>query len=133
MEDEHAGNLTISPETFRYSHMQLRGHYVRKIVKAESSLMAVDALCGLSSIPGPERPKHQVRTLASRKAGLPVDSAMLTNPVSRLNVAGVSILRESRTLSLLGREETLLTFCDLEEPLDGLFPSISHDTKLQLI
>jgi len=55
---------------------------------------------------------------------------MLTNPVSRLNVVRVSILRESRSFSLLGREETLLPFRYLEEPLGGFFP---HSTILQLI
>jgi hypothetical protein len=44
MQDEHAGDFTISPEASRYSHMQLRRHYVRKIVKAQSSLMTVDSL-----------------------------------------------------------------------------------------
>jgi hypothetical protein len=34
MQDEHAGDFTVSPETSRDSHVQLRWHYVRKIVKA---------------------------------------------------------------------------------------------------
>jgi hypothetical protein len=130
MQDKHARDFTISPEASRYSHVQLRWHYVRKIVKAQSSLTAVDSLGGLSAIPGPERPKHQVRALTSRKAGQTIDRPMLTNPVSRLNVVRVSILRESRSFSLLGREETLLPFRYLEEPLGGFFP---HSTILQLI
>jgi hypothetical protein len=36
MEDKHAGDFTISTEASRYSHVQLRRHYVRKIVKAQS-------------------------------------------------------------------------------------------------
>ncbi|MGC2262503.1 MAG: hypothetical protein WA611_05515 [Candidatus Acidiferrales bacterium] len=133
MQDEHAGDLTISPEASRYSHVQLRWHYVRKIVKAQSSLMAVDSLGGFSSIPGPERPKHQVRAFASRKAGQPIDSPMLTNPVSCVNVVRVSILREPRSFSLLRREETLLPFGNLVESLCSFFPLFSHSTKLQLI
>ena len=133
MQDKHARDFTISPEASRYSHVQLRWHHIRKIVKAQSSLMAVYSLCGLSSIPRPERPKHQVRALAARKAGQSVDSPMLTSPVSRLHVVRVSILGETRSLSLLGREETLLAFCNLVEPLGGFFASISHDTILQLI
>jgi hypothetical protein len=133
MQDEHAGDFTVSPEAFRYSHVELRWHYVRKIVKAKSSLMAVDSLGDLSPIPGPERPKHQVRALASRKAGEPIDSSMLTNPVFRPNVVRVSILRESRSFSLLGREETLLVHRYLIEPLGGSSASISHCTILQLI
>jgi hypothetical protein len=133
MQDKHAGDFTVSPETPRYSHVQLGWHYVRKIVKAQSSLMAVDSLCGLSSIPGPERPKHQVRVLASRKAGQPINSPMLTNPISGLNVVGVSILREPRSLSLLRREETLLPFRYLVEPLGGFSAYFSHSTILQLI
>jgi hypothetical protein len=133
MQDEHAGDFTISPEGSRYGHVQLCWHYVRKIVKAQSSLMAIDSLGGLSPVPGPKRPKHQVRALASRKAGQPIDSPMLTNPVSCLNVVGVSILREPRSFSLLGREEALLVFRDLEEPLGGFSAYFSHSTILQLI
>ena len=58
---------------------------------------------------------------------------MLTNPISRLNVVRVSILREPRSFSLLGREETLLAFRHLVESLCGLLASISHNTILQLI
>jgi hypothetical protein len=133
MQDEHAGDLTISPEASRHSHVQLRWHYVRKIMEAQSSLMAVDSLGGLSPIPGPERPKHQVRALASREARQPIDSPMLTNPISRLNVIRVSILREPRSLSLLRREETLLVHCYLIEPLGGFSVPISHITILQCI
>ena len=132
MQEKHTGDFTISPEPSRYSHVQLRWHYLRQIMKAQSRLMAVDPLGGLSPIPGPERPKHQVRALASRKAGEPIDSPMLTNPVSRLNVVRVSILREPRSFSLLGREETLLAFCNLVEPPGGLFARFSHNTILQL-
>jgi len=67
--------------------------------------MAVDSLPGLPTIPGPERPKHQIRTLTSRKAGQPIDSPMFTIPVSCLNVIRVSILREPGSFSLFCREE----------------------------
>jgi len=133
MQDKHAGNFTISPEAPWYSHVHLRGHYIRKIVKAQSSLMAVHSLDSLSPIPGPERPKHQVRALASRKAGKPIDSPMLTNPVSRLNVVRVSILSESRAFGLLRREETLLPFRYFVEPLSGFFALFPHSTILQFI
>ena len=133
MQDKHAGDFTISPEASRYSQVQLRWHYVRKVVEAQSSLMAVDSLGGLSPIPGPERPKHQVGPLVSRKAGQPIDSAMLANPVSRLYVVRVSILREPRSFSLLRREESLLPFRDFVEPLGGFFALFSHNTILQLI
>jgi hypothetical protein len=133
MQDKHAGDFTISSEASRYSHVQLRWHYVRKIVQAQSSLMAVDSLWGLSPIPGPKRPEHQVRTLALRKARQSIDSPMLANPVSHLNVVRVSILREPRSFGLLGREEPLLAFCDLVEPLGGFFALFPHGTILQLI
>jgi len=55
---------------------------------------------------------------------------MLTNRVSRLNVVGVSILREARSLSLLRREETLLSNYNLVEIFGSLSP---HNTILQLI
>jgi hypothetical protein len=133
MQDKHAGDLTISPETSRHSHVQLRWHYVREIVKAQSSLMTVDSLGHLCPVSGPKGPKYEVGPLASRKAGQPIDSAMFTNPVSRLNVVWVSILSKPRSLSLLRREETLLVFCNLVEPLDGFFALFMHSTILQLI
>ena len=58
---------------------------------------------------------------------------MLTNPVSRLNVVRVSILRKPRSLSLLRSEEPLLPFRDLVEPLGGFSARFSHNTILQLI
>jgi hypothetical protein len=133
MQDEHTRDFAISPETSGHSHVELRWHYVRKIVKAQSCLMAVDSLDGFCPIPRPERPKHQVRTLASRKAGEPIDSPMFTNPVSRPNMVRVGILREPRSFSLLRREETLLPFRYLVEPLGGFSASFSHNTILQLI
>jgi hypothetical protein len=133
MQDEHAGDFTISPEAFWHSHVQLRRHYVRKIVKAQSCLMGVDSLGDLFAISGPERPKHQVGPLASGKAGQPINSPMLTNPVPRLNVVRVSILREPGSFGLLRREEALLTFCNLIEPLSGFLPFFPHCTILQLI
>ena len=95
--------------------------------------MAIDSLRDLSSIPGPERPKHQVGAFALRKTGQPIDSPMLTNPVSRLNVVRMSILRKPRSFSLLCREKTLLPFRYLVKPLGGFFPLFSHSTILQLI
>ena len=133
MQDEHAGDFTISPETSRYSHVQLRWHYVREIVKAQSSLMAVNSLSGFAPIPGPKGPKHQVWALASWKAGQPIDSPILPSPIPGVKVVRVSILREPGRLSLLCREEALLVFRDLVEPLGGFFASISHNTILQLI
>jgi hypothetical protein len=133
MQDEHAGDLTISPETSRYSHVQLRWHYVRKIVKAQSGLMAVDSLHGLCPISGPQRPKHQVRAVTSWKAHQPIDSPMFTNPVPRLNMVRMGVLREPRSFSLLRREETLLPFRYLVQPFDGFFPLFPHSTILQLI
>jgi hypothetical protein len=133
MQNEHAGDFAVSPEVFRDGHVQLRRHYIGKVVKAQRSLMAVDSLLGLSTIPGPERPKHQIRALASRKAGQPIDSAMFPNPVFCLNVVRVSILREPRSFSLFRREETLLVFSNLVEPFGGLSSLVVHITILQLI
>jgi hypothetical protein len=133
MQNEHARDFAISPETFRDGHVQFLRHCIGKVVKAQSSLMAVDSLRDLSTIPGPERPKRQIRALVSRKAGQPIDSAMLTNPVSRLNVVRVSILRETRSLGLLCREESQLRFRDLVEPLGSLSSLVAHITILQLI
>lgn len=58
---------------------------------------------------------------------------MLANPVSRRNVIRVSILREPRSFRLLRREEALLAFRDLVEPLGGFLALSSHNTILQLI
>ncbi len=95
--------------------------------------MAVDSLCDLFPILGPERPKHQVRAVASGKSGQPIYPPMLTNPISRLNVVWVRILREPRSLSLLCCEKTLLVFRNLVEPRGGFSALSHHITILQLI
>jgi hypothetical protein len=95
--------------------------------------MAVDSLRDLSTIPGPEQPKHQIRALASRKAAQPIDSAMLQNPVCRLNMVRVSILRKPDSFSLINKKKTLLIFRNIVEPLGGLFAFFPHSTILQLI
>jgi hypothetical protein len=48
-------------------------------------------------------------------------------------VVWVRILRKSRSFGLLRREETLLPFRYLVEPLGGFFALFSHNTILQLI
>jgi hypothetical protein len=133
MQDKHAGNFAVAPETSRYRQVQLCRHYVRKIVKAHSSLMAVDPLSGFAPIPGPERPKHQVWALASRKASQSIDSSMLTNPITGLDVVGMRVFGKACGLGLLRCKEALLTFGNLVEPLGGFFAFISHGTILQLI
>src|SRR4029077_9106681 len=101
LQHEHARGFTISSKVFRDGHVELGRHYVRKVVKAQSSFMAEDSLGDLPPIPGPEGPNHQIRALASGKDGQPIDSPMLTNPVSRLNMVRVSILRETPALACL--------------------------------
>jgi len=95
--------------------------------------MAVDPLGCFSSIPGPERPKHQIRMLASRKVSETINSPVLTNPVSRMHVIRMSILREPSSFSLLRREEPILHFRYLIESLGGCLAGFSHNTILQLI
>ena len=82
----------------------------------------------------PDRPLPHSWTKATKasgqgarlaESGQPIDSPMLPNPVSRLNVVRVSILREPGSLSLLCREETLLVFRDHVEPPGGFFTPIS--------
>jgi hypothetical protein len=58
---------------------------------------------------------------------------MFPDPVSRLNVVRVSILREPGSFSLFGREKTLVVFRNLVEPLGGFSAFSCHNTILQLI
>ena len=133
MQDKDAGDFTISPEAPWYSHVQLRWHFIRKIVKAQSSLMAVDSLGSLSPIPGPKRPEHQVRTLTSWKTGEPIDSPMLTNPITDLNVVGMRVLCKAGNLGLLRCKEPPLALCEVVEVLCSRLAPFCHDTILQLI
>jgi len=48
-------------------------------------------------------------------------------------MVGMSILGESGSLSLLGREEPLLRLGDLIEMLERILPKMFHNTILQLI
>jgi hypothetical protein len=58
---------------------------------------------------------------------------MLANPVPCLNVVRMSILREARSFSLLGREKTLLLLYYPVEPIAGFPVFVSRNTILQLI
>ena len=59
-------DFTISPEASRYNHVQLRQHHVGEDrVGSEQFDGCRLSLGGLSPIPGPEPPKHQVRAFSN--------------------------------------------------------------------
>jgi hypothetical protein len=90
-------------------------------MKAEGGVMTVGPFRDFLSILGPEIPKHQVRALRSRKIGKPIDSSVLTNPVSGVHMVGVRLLGEPRPSGLLGGEEALLGLGYFMEPSGGFF------------
>ena len=83
--------------------------------------MAVDSLNLLLAIPRPERPKDELGPIGYREQSGLVDPAMLTDPVSNLNVVGMGILLgKSSRLGLLCGEEALLLLAILKSRRDGI-------------
>lgn len=78
--------------------------------------MAVNTLYFLAAVARPECPKDEIRPIGHRKQGEPVDPAMLTDPVSSLDVVGLRVLSKSSRLGLLCGKESLLPLGDLKKP-----------------
>jgi len=57
---------------------------------------------------------------------------VLADPVPYLDMIGVSVLSEAGCLGLLGGEEPLLLFSELEEAPRRFTVRLSHNTILQL-
>jgi len=132
VKNEDFWNHAIAPEVCRHGHVQLRGHDVRQFVKAERGFMTVDPLGDFLPVLRPEIPEHKVRSLRCGKISEPVNSTVLPNPVSRIYVVGMRLLREARPDGLLGREETLLRLSYIIEPSGGLFVGSWHGIIPQL-
>lgn len=96
VKNEDFWNHAIAPEVSRHGRVQLRGHNVRQFVKAERGFMTVDPLGDFLPVLRPEIPEHKVRSLRCGKIGEPVNSTVLPNPVSRIYVVGMRLLREDR-------------------------------------
>jgi hypothetical protein len=94
--------------------------------------VAVYTLDFLVSVPGPQRPKHKVRPISRRKQSEAVDPPVLTDPVPGLHMIGIGVFGESGRPRLLGGEETLLPFSELEEPPRRFPMRLCHNTILQL-
>ena len=94
--------------------------------------MTVDSLYLLIAVPRPERPKDEIGPIGDRKQSESIDPAMLTDPVSNLDVVGMGIFGKSSRLGLLRCEEALLLLGDLEEPPGRFAVRLGHNTILQL-
>jgi hypothetical protein len=112
--------------------VQLRRVDIGKLMEAQRGLMTVHALGLLVSVSRPQRPNCEVRMIRLGKEGQPINAAVLTDPVSGLNMVRMSILSESGNLRLLGREKPLLRLGDLVETLERILPEMFHNTILQL-
>src|SRR5208283_2472304 len=122
VQDENFRNLARPAKRLRYRHVQFRWHEIGKLVQTERRVVAVGSFRNFPPVLRPEIPEHQVRTLGRRKVREPVDPPVLANPVSRLHVVGVGLLREPRPDGLLRREESLLRLSYFVKPALGFFP-----------
>jgi hypothetical protein len=77
-------------------------------------MVAVYALDFLVPVPGPQCPKDEVGPIRCRKQSEPVDAAVLADPVPDLHMIRVCVFGKASRLGLLGGEETLLLFSELE-------------------
>ena len=108
MKYKDARNLAVAPEMRRHGHVELRWIQIRKIVQAQRGIVAVYALDFLVPVPGPKGPKDKVGPIRCGKKRQPVDTTVLTDPVSCVYMVGMCVFGETSRLGLLGREKTLL-------------------------
>lgn len=132
VQDQDSGNIAVTPEIRRNHHVQFGRIQIRQFIKAEGCVVAVNTLCLLVPVSRPKCPENQIGAIGHRKQSESVNPAVLTNPVSNLNVVGMSILRESSGLGLLRGEETLLLFSNLKKPPRCFPVRLGHNTILQL-
>ena len=132
MQHHDARNIAVAPEVRRNCHVELRRVQVGQFVKAQRRLMTVDAFDFFVSVPGPQRPKHEIGSISCRKQREPVDAAVLTDPVPDLHMIRMRVLGESGRFGLLRGEEALLLLGELEEPPRRLSVRLGHNTILQL-
>ncbi len=125
-------NVAVSPEIGRNGHVELCGIQVRQVVEAQRRLMAVYTLNLFIPVARPECPNDEIRPIGHRKQGEPVNTAVLTDPVSGLDVVGMRVLGESSRLGLLRGEESLLLLGDLKKPPRCFPMRLGHNTILQL-
>jgi hypothetical protein len=88
--------------------------------------MAVDALRNFPSVLRPQIPEHEVRALCCREIGEPVDSAVLSNPVSRVHVVRMHLFGEPRLDGLFGCKKALLRLGYFEESSSGFLVRTRH-------
>ena len=88
--------------------------------------MAVDALRNFPSVLRPQIPEHEVRALWCREIGEPVDSTVLSNPVSRVHVVRMYLFGEPGPDGLFGCEKALLRLGYFEESPSGFLIRTSH-------
>ena len=114
-------------------HVQLGGHDVGKLLKAQSRVVAVSALGNFLAVLRPKIPEHQIRAVGCRKLRQAIDSAMLADPISDADVVRMSFLAKSRVYGLLGGEETLLRFGGFVQPSLRVFEPVFHAQSPNLL
>ena len=95
-------------------------------MKTKSRIMAVNALGNFLPVLRPQIPEHEVRSLGCRKIGEPVDSAVLSNPVSGVHMVRMHLFGEPRPDGLFGREKALLRLGYFEQSSSGFLVRTRH-------
>ena len=121
VKDQNFRDSTVATKMLGTRHVQLRGHDIGKLVKTESGVVTVGALRNFLTILRPKIPEHQIGAFRSGKSREPIDSTVLPDPVSHLNMVGVGFLGNARANGLFGRKKALLGPCCFVQPPCSLF------------
>ena len=132
VQHQDSRNLAVAAEIRRDCHVKLGWIQIRQVVQAQRRLMAVYTLDLFISVARPECPKDEIGPISRREQGKSVYAAVLTDPISDLDVVGMRVLGESSSLGLLRGEEALLLFGDPKKPPRCFPMRLGHDTILQL-
>jgi len=74
--------------------------------------MTVNSLADALAIIRPEPPQYQIRPVVLWKMSKAINPTVLANPVSRLHMVGMCILRITGSFGLLRRKKSGLSFRD---------------------
>ncbi|PIR19835.1 MAG: hypothetical protein COV45_09280 [Deltaproteobacteria bacterium CG11_big_fil_rev_8_21_14_0_20_47_16] len=130
MKHEHSGNLAVPTEFFRNRHVKFGGHDITGVINTEGGIEGINPLGFAFPIAGPERPKNILVIRLIREIGQAIDPAMLSSPMSMVDVIRMIIDPNPRRDGLTRRKIALLGRCYFKK---SLFWRLGHCTYLIII
>jgi hypothetical protein len=104
MKAQDFGHWSSTTKRWRYGHIKSGGIYICEFMKTQSGLVAINPGWPIGAVTRPKPPQNQIRALRLRVESQPIDSTMLAEPVTRLNMVGSLVAGISERSGLFSRE-----------------------------